>query len=95
MAHEQLASVILELIMMNGVSEGKSAVGCVFMVILLFPLVLVVTLGVVMLMDCLECFLHSLRLHWVEFQNKFFKGGGLLFVAFNNDYKRELPERVN
>jgi len=27
------------------------------------------TLGIIMMMDVMECFLHTLRLHWVEFQS--------------------------
>jgi V-type H+-transporting ATPase subunit a len=36
-----------------------------------------------MLMDVMECFLHALRLHWVEFQNKFYKADGYLFVSYS------------
>lgn len=41
------------------------------------------TLGILCGMDCLECLLHALRLHWVEFQSKFFKADGVEFEAFS------------
>ena len=86
LAHEQLSSVILNLLIGNIIASGKSAAGTTFAVLLLFPVVVALFLLIIMGMDMMECLLHSLRLHWVEFQNKFFKGEGIIFVPFNNDY---------
>ena len=52
------------------------------MVYLNLPVWWTLTIGVMCMMDVLECFLHALRLHWVEFQSKFYHGDGYAFRPY-------------
>ena len=77
LAHSELASVFWEKAMLSTLPLGG------FATFLGFGVFAGVTFGVLLAMDVLECFLHALRLHWVEFQNKFFKADGIRFTPFS------------
>jgi V-type H+-transporting ATPase subunit a len=73
LAHGQLAAVFLENTILPALelhSFGATVIG----VWIGYFMWVSFTIGVLMSMDVMECFLHTLRLHWVEFQNKFYKG---------------------
>merc|ERR1712060_70398 len=81
LAHQQLSLVFFQKTLKMGLEMSFPANG--IMIYFMFTAWFGVTLGVLMGTDVLECFLHTLRLHWVEFQSKFYKAGGEQFAPFN------------
>jgi len=77
LAHSELATVFWEKAMLSTLNMNF------FATFLGFGVFAGVTMGVLLMMDVLECFLHALRLHWVEFQNKFFKADGIRFNPYS------------
>ena len=86
LAHGQLSRVFLNMIFGFAISDSKGLFSSLFFIVFGFIFFFFVTLGIIMLMDVMECFLHALRLHWVEFQNKFYKADGVAFVAFKHSF---------
>jgi vacuolar-type H+-ATPase subunit I/STV1 len=62
LAHSQLAKVFFDQVLVPFMSSG-SVIGC----FIAFFVFMAATTAVLMMMDVMECGLHTLRLHWVEF----------------------------
>jgi V-type H+-transporting ATPase subunit a len=83
LAHQQLGLVFLQKILLPALTALPSPFNSIS-IIIGFAIFFQIVLFVLMAIDIMECFLHTLRLHWVEFQSKFFKGDGRLFVPFRH-----------
>jgi V-type H+-transporting ATPase subunit a len=77
LAHAQLAKVFWDKMMAQyGYESGG------FNAFIGFSVWFGATFAVLLCMDVLECFLHALRLHWVEFQSKFYDASGIAYEPF-------------
>lgn len=77
LAHSELSSVFYEKVLL--LAWGYNNIFFLFIGIIVFVFA---TVGVLLVMETLSAFLHALRLHWVEFQNKFYEGDGYKFSPF-------------
>ncbi|KAM4129856.1 hypothetical protein ACJW30_01G055300 [Castanea mollissima] len=78
LAHSELSSVFYDKVLLLAWGFNNVIVLIIGIIVFVFA-----TVGVLLVMETLSAFLHALRLHWVEFQNKFYQGDGYKFHQFS------------
>ncbi|CAI8585325.1 unnamed protein product [Vicia faba] len=78
LAHSELSTVFYEKVLLMAWGYNNWIILIVGLLVFIFA-----TVGVLLVMETLSAFLHALRLHWVEYQNKFYEGDGYKFHPFS------------
>lgn len=84
LAHSELSTVFWDMLLVKTIKSSW------YITIFGIAVWIGVTVIVLMSMESLSAFLHALRLHWVEFMNKFYRGDGKKFIPFSyNEFLSE------
>ncbi|CAO2182432.1 unnamed protein product [Urochloa humidicola] len=78
LAHSELSTVFYEKLLLLAFGYNSIIVKSAGLVVFAFA-----TAFILLMMESLSAFLHALRLHWVEFMNKFYHGDGYKFKPFS------------
>ncbi|MED6168631.1 V-type proton ATPase subunit a1 [Stylosanthes scabra] len=78
LAHSELSTVFYEKVLLLAWGYDNLIIRLIGLLVFSFA-----TASILLMMESLSAFLHALRLHWVEFQNKFYHGDGYKFKPFS------------